>query len=180
MFPIPLDDDIVLELLEPRHAEELYRVTDANRAHLREWLPWVDKTHSSADTQAFIKAMRKQLGDNGGFQTVIRYRGALAGVIGHHRVNWMNRSVSLGYWLAKEASGRGIMTTACRAYTRHAFETWHLNRVEIRCAVGNTKSRAIPERLGFRAEGTLRQAEWLYDHFLDMVVYAALGGEWHG
>ena len=178
MFPISLNDDVALELLELRHADELFRVTDANREHLRQWLPWVDSTRTSADTKAFIKATLKQLGDNHGFQTAIRHRGALVGVIGHHGVNWGNRSSSLGYWLAREASGRGIMTEACRAYTRHAFDTWNLNRIEIRCAVENAKSRAIPERLGFRAEGTLRQAEWLYDRFVDHVVYAALAGEW--
>jgi ribosomal-protein-serine acetyltransferase len=43
--------------------------------------------------------------------------------------------------------------------------------------VENVKSRAIPERLGFRAEGTVRQAEWLYDRFVDHVVYGLLAGD---
>ena len=121
--------------------------------------------------------MGKQLGDNRGFQTVIRFRGSLAGVVGHHRVDWANRSVALGYWLAADAQGHGVMTESCRAFVRHAFDVWTLNRVEIRCAVENVKSRAIPERLGFRAEGTVRQAEWLYDRFVDHVVYGLLAGD---
>ena len=80
MFPIRLNDDVALELLEVRHADELFRVTDANRAHLREWLPWVDGTTSLEDTKAFIQVVRKQLFDNKGFQTAIRFRGALVGV----------------------------------------------------------------------------------------------------
>jgi ribosomal-protein-serine acetyltransferase len=44
--------------------------------------------------------------------------------------------------------------------------------------VRNSKSCAIPERLGCRREGVRRQAEWLYDHFVDHVVYAALTSEW--
>jgi ribosomal-protein-serine acetyltransferase len=178
MFPIRLNDVVALELLEERHAEELFAVTDANRAHLRRWLPWLDGTKGPEDTRAFIRVTRKQLLDNNGFQTAIRYRGDLVGVVGHHGISWSNRSTSLGYWLAEAVQGRGIMTEAVRTYVQHAFETLKLNRVEVRCAVENMKSRAIPERLAFQREGTIRQAEWLYDHFVDHVVYATLASEW--
>lgn len=46
------------------------------------------------------------------------------------------------------------------------------------CAIGNGKSRAIPERLGFRLEGVQCWAEWLYDHFVDHTLYAMLASEW--
>jgi ribosomal-protein-serine acetyltransferase len=48
----------------------------------------------------------------------------------------------------------------------------------MRCAVENKKSRKIPERLGFREEGTIRQAEWLHEHFIDLVIYGMLASEW--
>lgn len=70
------------------------------------------------------------------------------------------------------------MTKACIAFINHAFSELQLNRVEIRCAVGNTKSRAIPERLGFTNEGTIRDGEWLYDHFVNHIVYGILAMEW--
>ena len=69
------------------------------------------------------------------------------------------------------------MTAACRTMTRHALGELKLNRVEIRCAVGNERSRAIPKRLGFSEEGRLRGVEWLYDHFEDHIVYSLLAGE---
>jgi len=71
------------------------------------------------------------------------------------------------------------MTASCRACISHAFTELKLNRVEIRCAVENRKSRAIPERLGFRFEGTLREAQWLYDHFVEHALYGMLAREWH-
>ena len=70
------------------------------------------------------------------------------------------------------------MTRACRALVTHAFRELGLHRVEIRAAPGNRRSRAIPERLGFRQEGILRDAEWPYDHYVDLVVYAMLADEW--
>ena len=70
------------------------------------------------------------------------------------------------------------MTKACRAVVATAFEKYDLHRIEIRCATGNNKSCAIAKRLGFQYEGTLREAEWLYDHFVDLAVYSMLEQEW--
>ena len=56
----------------------------------------------------------------------------------------------------------------------HALTAWELHRVEIRVATGNARSRAIPERLGFRREGTLRGAERHGERFLDLDVFALL------
>ena len=54
----------------------------------------------------------------------------------------------------------------------HALSVWELNRIEIRAAVGNIRSRAIPERLGFREEGTLHEAELVDGVALDIVIYS--------
>ncbi len=70
------------------------------------------------------------------------------------------------------------MTGATRAMTQHALVDLGLNRVEIRAAVENKKSRAIPERLGFLFEGVERDGEWLYDHFVDLAVYGMLAADW--
>ena len=60
----------------------------------------------------------------------------------------------------------------------HAFGNLGLNRVVMRVDVGNIRSRAIPERLGFTQEGVTRQSDWLYTRFRDMVLYSILAGEW--
>ena len=83
-------------------------------------------------------------------------------------------TTALGYWLGEEFQGRGLVTAACRRLVAHSFDVLRLHRVEIRCAVENHRSRAIPERLGFRLEGRFREAEWLYDHWVDHAVYALL------
>jgi len=178
MFSIKIRDDLELGLLEQRHAEELFALVDQNREYLREWLPWVDNSRSIADTQEFIKSSLEQFASNGSFGTGILYQGKLAGAIGFHYIDWSNRATSIGYWLAASFQGKGLMTKACRTLVDYAFNELGLNRVEIRCATENTKSRAIPQRLGFKQEGTIRQAEWLYDHYVDLVVYGILASEW--
>jgi ribosomal-protein-serine acetyltransferase len=99
-------------------------------------------------------------------------------VIGYHGVSWRDRSTSIGYWLIERAQGRGTMTRAVRALTDHAFNVWQLNRIEIRAGVENARSRAIPERLGFRQEGVLHAAEFVGGRYIDQVVYAMVSSEW--
>ena len=178
MFAYQVDEHIQLRQLEPRFAEDLFQLIDRNRTYLREWLPWVDGTLSPKDTSHFIQLTLNQIAANNGFQTGIFYQGVIAGCIGLHRIDWGNQKTSIGYWLAAEFQGRGIMTKACKAMIDHIFNELELNRVEIRAAVKNRKSRAIPERLGFTQEGTIRRAEWLYDHYVDHVVYGLLKEEW--
>jgi ribosomal-protein-serine acetyltransferase len=178
MFYFKIDDKTELRLLELRHTEALFLLTDQNRFYLREWLPWVDGSLTLEDTEKFIRSSLEQFTQNYGFQAGIWFRGALAGVIGYHRINWANRNTSIGYWLGVPYQGKGLMKKACAAMIDYAFHELKLHRVEIRCATENKKSCAIPERLGFTREGVIRQAEWLYDHFVDHNVYGLLTSEW--
>jgi ribosomal-protein-serine acetyltransferase len=177
-FPLSADDDIVLDLLDEAQAEELFALVDANRAYLREWLPWLDQNTEVEHTRAFIRAARKRHEDRDGFTCGIRFGGALAGVVGLDGIDWANKRTSIGYWLAQAHQGRGIMTRACGALLPHLFGELGMNRVEIACAPGNARSAAIPERLGFTREGLLRQRERVYDRYFDSVVYGLLASEW--
>jgi ribosomal-protein-serine acetyltransferase len=158
-------------------ATELHALVEGNREHLARWLPWAAGQDLAA-TEAFIAKSAAQLAGNDGFQARIAPEGAILGIVGFHSVDWVNRSTAIGYWLAEPAQGRGLMTAAVRAMVDHAFGEWDLHRVEIRCAPGNLRSRAVPERLGFREEAILRDAQLIAGHFLDSVVYGLLQGEW--
>jgi ribosomal-protein-serine acetyltransferase len=178
MFVHHLDEEVALFLLEPYHAEELFRLTEENRDYLREWLPWVDHTRSVEDTRSFIELTMKEFAEQQGLTAGIRFKGNLCGVIGFHNADWSNRHISIGYWLGQSFQGHGIMTRACSAFVQHAFVRYGMNRIEIRAGVGNAKSRAIPERLGFVFEGIARQAMWLHDRYIDLAVYSKLVKDW--
>jgi ribosomal-protein-serine acetyltransferase len=178
MFRRKLDDRITLRALRVEDAERVFELTDANRSYLRRWLPWLDAARSPDDTRAAIERGLEQEASRNGFHAGIFEDERLIGAIGLHYVDWVNRATSIGYWLAEPFVGRGIMTRCCRALVEHAFTDLKLHRVEIRVAVGNRRSRAIPERLGFREEGTIRDGEWLYDHYVDLVVYGLLEEAW--
>jgi ribosomal-protein-serine acetyltransferase len=166
-----------LRLLDIDDAAELHSAIEANREHLELWLPWA-AGQTFDDTVAFLDRTRRQLEGNDGFQVAILREDRLAGVIGYHSVDWSSRSTGIGYWLAASEQGKGTMTEAVTALVDHAFSVWRLNRVEIRAATENRRSNAIPERLGFQREGTLRQAERVGGRYLDLVVYSMLAADW--
>ncbi len=178
MILFRIDEAIVLKILEMNDAEPLFQVIDNNRLYLREWLPWIDANRCIDDSKLFIKSAQEQHEQNQGFQCGIWFHDQLIGVIGFHRIDWMNRNVEIGYWLSAEFQGHGIVTRACQILVDYAFHEYQLNRVQIRCATGNTKSCAIIERLGFILEGTTRQAELLYDHYVDLYIYGITADEW--
>ncbi len=170
--------EIRLDLMEEVHAQELFRLVEANRPYLRAWLPWLDTQQSVVDSLQFIRLTRDQFKQHESMTVGIWYRDALSGVIGYHRFDWMNRASMIGYWLAADRQGKGIVTEACREMVNYGFSHLGLHRIEIKCATGNRKSCAIPERLGFVNEGITRQGEWLYDRYVDLVVYSMLAPEW--
>jgi len=178
MFRYELSGGPFLRLIEESDADELFALVEANRAHLERWLPWVEATRDPEPILDFIRAGRKQFVDNNGFQATIVDGAQIIGAIGFHAVDWRNRSTIIVYWLAEDRQGRGTMTEAVRALVSHAFDVWKLNRVEIRAAVGNVRSRAIPERLGFKEEGVLRDGERIGERYEDSVVYSMLAKDW--
>lgn len=177
-FRYIIDQETELSLLEEEHTETLFALTDENREYLREWLVWVDNIESVSDTRRYIRSAVQQCNDDKGFQAGIWFRGNLAGIIGYQNLDWLNRSAAVGYWVGAAFQGNGLATNACGALVDWAFREWRLNRVEVRCAVENYRSRAIPERLGFTQEGIAHQAEWLYDGFVDLVIYGVLAKDW--
>lgn len=175
---IQVDDRISLEFLEEIHAESLLNLVNANRTYLREWLPWVDSMQTVANFKQYIVETNKRAADKTDFGYAIIIDKNIVGRIGMHHINRQNKIGEIGYWLADGWQGRGIITKCCKALIGHGFTELGLNRIEIKCGVGNDKSRAIAEKLQFKHEGILRQAEWLNGKFIDLHLYAMLQKDW--
>ncbi|WP_088102088.1 GNAT family N-acetyltransferase [Halalkalibacter urbisdiaboli] len=179
MFVHTINEDLALKLIGIDDAEQIFNLTIQNRDHLREWLPWIDQSNHLDDTTTYIKSCLTGFAKNDSLQTVIIYKNQYVGVAGFNQLNWGNKTGHIGYWLGNDFQGKGIMTTVVQALTDYGFNNLMLNKVEIRAAEANRKSRSIPERLGFKHEGTIRSAQWLYDHYVDMVIYGMLKNEWN-
>ena len=167
-----------LRFYAPADAESLAGVIDANRAHLRQWMPWVDSGVTPRDLMDFIERSATRAVEGTAAQYMIERDGRIAGTIGFNNVSEANRSAMIGYWLASDQVGRGLMTACVGKLLAYAFGDLQLNRITIAAAVENRKSRAIPERFGMVREGVERQVEWLNGRFVDHVLYSLLRDEY--
>ena len=179
IFRRQIGSSLEIKLLEPADAAPIFLLVEQDRAYLGKWLPWVQRTRSSADVLDFIKGVvTPQWLDNRGPQCGIWVEGSLAGSIGCHPIDWQNRGCSLGYWIASAYQGRGIVTRAVAAMLDYLFSEMRLHRVVIQCGTENYASCAIPHKLEFTREGVARQSEWVAERWVDLVVWSILDVEW--
>lgn len=179
-FTLKIEGGIVVRPFRKHDASELFALTVANRDALSGWLAWVPSITSVEDTREYLRASERSALEHRAFVCGVFDNGPLVGAIELHDIDWVNRFAKIGYWLDRGHQGRGIMTHAARALVEYAFDALDLNRVEIRAAAENTRSRAVAERLNFRLEGILRKRVLLHGKFQDFAVYGALRSEWQG
>ena len=175
---IKIEGGLSLESLNENHAASMFALIDSNRPHLKEWLPWVDNMQTVENFKDHIAYCKKLEAAATDFPFVIMTNNEMAGRIGIHYIHLHNKIAALGYWLGDGYQGKGIITRSCKALIDHCFNELGMNRVEIKCATGNFKSRAIAEKLNFKQEGILRQAELVNGKFLDLYLYSMLKEEW--
>ncbi len=177
-----IDNDISMRLFTVDDAEEFFNLIISSKPYLRKWLGWLDYVEKVEDTVGTIKSRLQSLVETGGHpkSVAIIYRGQIAGTIGFNEINKGSKIGTIGYWLGEGFQGKGIMTKALNSFISYGFRELGLNRIEVSIAVENKKSRILAERVGFVEEGKLREAEWLYDHFVDHIVYSILAKEWKG
>jgi ribosomal-protein-serine acetyltransferase len=178
VLAIRVDDEIELRLNEPRYAKAMNALTNKNLEHLRPWMPWAEREQTLDDTLTYMQGTMRAFVKGSGLPMNVWYQGKLAGSIGFPRMSRTTRCVELGYWLDKDVQGRGVITRAAHALTTYAIVELGLNKVEIHAAAGNTPSRAVADRLGFKQEGTLRECEWVQGKAHDLVIYGVLASEW--
>ena len=175
---IVISESLTLSPITEDDADPLFALIDKNRSHLKEWLPWLDFNTTADDSAAFIDRSIQTATNNTAHVLTITYQNSLCGIIGFNAIESLHGVCEIGYWIDAEHQGFGIITRSVTTLINTAFKDLKLNKVCIPVAELNTKSRKVPERLGFKIEGIAREAEWLYDHYVDHVLYALLKSEW--
>jgi ribosomal-protein-serine acetyltransferase len=174
---IQVNQSVTLKILKIGDANIIFEAMNNNRMFLRKWLPFVDATKTVSDTQAFVKSIVDDVERRQEVFT-LWYNNEFAGLLGLKDIDYLNHKLEFGYWLIEKMCGKGIMSNAVEKLIGFCHDDLGMNRIQIKCAVGNNKSVAIPKRLGFTFEGIERAGEKHGSKYFDLEVYSLLKKEW--
>lgn len=125
---------------------------------LKIWMPWAQQIPTLEESEIFVRGAQCQFlaREELTLFLFLKDTNTLVGGSGLHRINWAIPKFEIGYWCRKRFQGQGYITESTEAITKFAFEILGAKRVEIRCDRKNVRSQRIPDRLGFKLEGTFR------------------------
>ena len=171
---------LVVRCYEPSDLQMQVDSITESIEHLKPWMAWAHAEPEPIEEKA--KRLRRfraefDLGQNFGYGIFNPNETRLLGGIGlMARVG--ENQLEIGYWIHKDFVNQGLMTEATAALVRVAFEIIHIHRLEIHCDPGNFASAAIPRKLGFMHEGTLRAKTRFLDRWSDSMVWGLLEEEY--
>jgi RimJ/RimL family protein N-acetyltransferase len=182
--PVPMPIETPRLLLRPYDrddAERLGAAVSTAYEHLRPWMPWATPDQSTEQSLEIIAGMQSKWALRTDLTLGIfeRADGELLGGSGLHRMDWAARTFEIGYWIHPDHEGLGYVTETARALTDYAFDVLRAERVEIRLDPTNLRSQAVPKRLEFLHEGTLRRSARGMDGALrDTQIHAVIRSDW--
>lgn len=178
LIRIDLGDGVVVRPFVADDAELVFDAVKRNEAHLMEFMRWMTTEYSVETAKEFVERSIKTAREKTGLSMGIFRGDRQIGSIGYVHFDTEGRKTEIGYWIDKGNEGKGIISTATRALIDLAFDKFSMNRVEIRCSTKNKRSGAVPERLGFKLEGCLRESEPIHGRLHDFYIYGLLRREW--
>lgn len=151
-------DRLIIRCYKPKDAPLLKKSIDESLKHLQPWLLWAKKEPETVQTK--LDRLRKyrgqfDLGIDYVFGIFNKDEKVLIGSTGlHTRID--NNAREIGYWINVNYLKMGYATETVKALIKVGFEIEGLDRIEIRCSPNNLASQAIPKKIGFLLEATLK------------------------
>ena len=142
--------------------------------NLRDGLPY---PYTEQDGKDFISAMLSA-DENETFAFAITVDNMVIGSIGIFRQGNIHRQIAeLGYYIAEEYWGKGIMTEAVKQICKYVFAKSDIIRIYAEPFAYNIASCRVLEKAGFQYEGTLRSNAVKNGRVIDMKMYSLLKAE---
>ena len=147
---------------------------------LRPWMPWVyNEPEPIEEKIQRLKTFRGMfdLGQDFIYGIFNQDDTRLIGGTGLH-TRLGESELEIGYWIHKDFINQGLVTESTAALVKVAFEIIHIHRLEIHCDPANLTSAAIPRKLGFTHEGTLRAKTRFLERWSDSMIWGLLENEY--
>jgi len=169
-------DRLVVRCYNPSDAQLLADSVAENIEHLKPWMPWAHFEPTPMEERVNrLKRFRSMfdLGQDYIYGIFNPEDTKLIGGTGLH-TRLGDSELEIGYWIHKDYINRGLITESTAALIKVAFEIVHVHRVEIHCDPANLASAAIPKKLGFVHEGTLRAKTPFLERWRDTMIWGLL------
>jgi RimJ/RimL family protein N-acetyltransferase len=145
------------------------------------WLDQVPQPYSEADGRTYVAMTRRgwKEGSHSIFAITDTVTGEVMGSIGLHWLDPDQGVAEIGYWVRREARGRGVATRATKLASRWALAECGTKRLQLRADRRNVASQRVAESAGFRREGVLRSVRFnaRQGRRVDFVMYSLLPDE---
>jgi len=171
---ITIDDSITLHSIHERYVEEVFALVQKNKAWLQTAMDWPQYVLSIEDSRKM--AQGNYLLHHRGYAKMflIFQQQKMVGVVSFNQIEPTNKTAYIGYWLDKDALGKGIISRAVQAVVEKYAREGVVRRFVIKCIVSNVASNQVALRNGFSFEGRLKQAEFLNGEFHDQNIYGRI------
>ena len=171
---------LVVRCYKPSDTQLLADSITESLEHLKPWMPWVHM-----EPEAIEEKEKRMLRFRGDFDLQKDYvygifnkdESRLLGGTGLHK-RLSESELEIGYWTHKDFINQGLTTESTAALVKVAFEVVHIHRIEIHCEPTNLASAAIPRKLGFTHEGTLRAKTPFIGKWNDSMIWGLLEDEY--
>lgn len=173
-FQTAINSELALVSPRPELAPEIFNVVVNNREHIGKFLPWVSEMINVGIEENFIRKMMLASAQGTAQLFFIAYQGELIGSVDLHNVVLTPRKGEIGYWLSKEYTKKGIMTTVVDFLVEYAFDVLNFNKVTLKVDTQNVGSNNVAKRCGFELVGTAHKDYLLYGELRDMNLYEKL------
>ena len=171
---------LLIRCYNPSDAALLAESVSESVEHLRPWMPWAYAEPEPMEEK--IRRLKRfrglfDLGQDFVYGIFNPENTKLLGGTGLH-TRLGDSELEIGYWIHKDFINQGLVTESTAALVKVAFELIHVHRTEIHCDPSNLASAAIPRKLGFTHEGTLRAKTRFLDVWGDSMIWGLLDTEY--
>lgn len=178
-FPYSFDTErLTIRGPLPGDGQELHEAVKESHEALRPWMPWAMIVPSAEEYEVRVREGRLKFLAREDLWMMIFLKGTqtIVGCSGLHRINWDVPKFEIGYWVRSSYARHGYVSEAVAGLTDFAFDLLGAKRVEIRCDARNERSAAVPRRLNFIHEATLRHDDrhHLTKELRDTLVFAKI------
>jgi ribosomal-protein-serine acetyltransferase len=175
-------DRLILKRTKPtlNTAENMFKVINKNRKHLRPWFPWEKLTLKIEDSLKYLFDKEEETKTSKKVEYGIYINKEYIGNIGIFDIDEKKKSAEIGYWLSSLFTRKGYMSEAVKIIEKEFFEKFKLNRIQIKCDEKNKPSSGVALKCGYKFEGKHREDSFNehFNNFRNTLIYSKLKSEY--